>query len=271
MQHVTLFCFAASYAVALGLEVWHLYRRRPVLRLTANLFGSAGLLAQTIYLAVESPLLGWQYGVMLFLSWILAIFYIFGSLHHQKQAWGLFVLPLVLGLVVLARVFDLATDAPRNKQFFFQDRELLGVGHAALLVLAAVGTCVACVASIMYLVQARRLKTKALPGQGLRLPSLERLETMNRRALVLTFPLLTVGLLLGVAYMVLSADRIQSWTDPRVLATILLWLVFGLLLYLRFALHLRGRQLAFLTVAAFCLLLLTLAMPHMSMGRGGGQ
>src|SRR5688572_21167690 len=32
MERVTLFCFAASYAVALGLELWHHFRRRPVRR-----------------------------------------------------------------------------------------------------------------------------------------------------------------------------------------------------------------------------------------------
>jgi ABC-type transport system involved in cytochrome c biogenesis permease subunit len=144
---------------------------------------------------------------------------------------------------------------------------LLGFAHATLVILAAVGVCVAFVASLMYLVQAQRLKAKALPGQGLRLPSLERLETMNRRALTLAFPLLTVGALLGIVLMGHAAHEIADWSDPRVLSTVLLWLVFALLLYLRFGLHLRGRRVALLTLVAFGLLLLTLALPHM--GRGG--
>src|SRR5689334_23045941 len=105
MERVTLFCFAASYAVALGLELWHLFRRRPVHRLLANLFGAAGLLAQTIYLAVQRPPLGGQYGLLLVLAWIPAIFYLFGSLHHTRLAWGVFVLPVILTLVALAAVF----------------------------------------------------------------------------------------------------------------------------------------------------------------------
>src|SRR5690349_4397480 len=44
-----LFCFAASYATALGLELWHQFRPRPVLRYAAVGFGAAGLLAHTIY------------------------------------------------------------------------------------------------------------------------------------------------------------------------------------------------------------------------------
>jgi len=272
MERVTLFCFAASYAVALGLELWHLYQRRAVHRLLANVFGGAGLLAHTVYLAVQRPPLGWQYGLLLALAWILAIFYLYGSVHHSRQAWGIFVLPVVLVLVGLAGIFGLPTTSTGGRVsglFSLEDREVLGIAHATFVILAAVGVCVGFVASLMYLVQAQRLKAKMLPGQGLRLPSLERLETMNRRALTLAFPLLTVGALLGIVLMGHAAHELAGWTDPRVLSTALLWLVFALLLYLRFGLHLRGRRVALLTLVAFGLLLLTLALPHMGRGRGG--
>src|SRR5215831_9280014 len=145
MERVTMFCFAASYAVALSLELWHLYHRRPIHRVMANVFGGAGLLAHTIYLAVQRPPLAWQYGLLLALAWILAIFYVYGAVHHARQAWGIFVLPVILALV--------------------------GPLHACLLVLAAVGVCVGFVASLMYLAQASRLRAKVPPGRGLRLPS----------------------------------------------------------------------------------------------------
>ncbi len=73
-------------------------------------------------------------------------------------------------------------------------------------------------------------------------------------------------MLFGVLLMAREADEIATWTDPRVLSTLLLWLVFLLVLYVRFALHLRGRQVAVLTVVAFGLLLVTLALPHMNAG-----
>src|SRR5438270_304289 len=190
MERVTLFCFAASYAVALSLELWHLYQRRPIHRLMANVFGGAGLLAHTIYLAVQRPPLGWQYGLLLALAWILAIFYLYGSVHHARHAWGIFVLPLVLVLVGLATAFGAPTGPEGGRVsglFSLEDRELLGITHATLLILAAVGVCVGFVASLMYLVEADRLRAKALPSQGLRLTSVARhdcesviLSTCNR-------------------------------------------------------------------------------------------
>jgi ABC-type transport system involved in cytochrome c biogenesis permease subunit len=243
-----------------------------VLRLLGLCFGSAGLLAHTIFLAVQHPELVSRFGSLLFLAWILAIFYLYGTLHHRKIAWGLFVLPLVLGLIGLAVLFR-HENAPEEEPWLarllsFQGERFWGLLHAALLLLAAVGICVGFVASVMYLVHARRLRAKALPGQGLKLLSLERLEEMNRRAIVLAFPLLTAGVLVGVALLAQAAQPVRTWTDPRVLGAVALWLVFAVLLYVRYSLHVRGRRVAILTIVAFVFLVVTLAVSHPLSGGG---
>jgi ABC-type transport system involved in cytochrome c biogenesis permease subunit len=156
--------------------------------------------------------------------------------------------------------------------------------HITLLLLAAVGVCVGFVASLMYLVQARRLKAKLLPGQRIRLLSLERLEAMNRHAINLALPLMTIGMLIGGVLLVQAGpsqpdSREASGSligtslrlgrmDPRMLSTLGLWLVFAILVYLRYGYHLRGRHIAWLTVVAFPLLLVSLATAH-RMGGGG--
>jgi ABC-type transport system involved in cytochrome c biogenesis permease subunit len=269
---ITVFCFAASYAVALALELLQLFWPRPVQRWVGLGFGLAGLLAHTLFLVAQRLPLSSRQGSLLFLAWIIAVFYAYGTLHHRKVAWGLFVLPLVLGLVGIAVLF--AGDPAGAESFWlfqllsFQGERFWGVVHAALLLLAAVGVCVAFVASAMYLVHARRLQNKTLPREGFRMLSLERLEEMNRRAIVATFPLLTAGVLVGLALMAQAAGQLQGWTDPRVLAAVALWLVFAILLYLRYSLHLRGRRVAILTIVAFVLLLVTFALPHTFSGGG---
>ena len=134
--------------------------------------------------------------------------------------------------------------------------------HGTLVLLAAVGICVGFIASIMYLVQSHRLKAKLAPGQGVRLLSLERLEVMNRRAILLSFPLLTAGLLIGITRMVKHPELQASWGSLRILSALGLWVVFAILLYLRYAVHARGRQVALWTMAAFVLLLLALFSAH---------
>ena len=271
VEKISVFCFGASYALALLLEVIHLLRPRPLLRGLATVSGGAGLLAHTLFLAValfvapaETPLAS-QFISLLLIAWIVAIFYFSGTLHHRRQAWGVFVLPVVLFLVVLATVF------PRDESTgpdWLRGERFLPVVHGILLLMAAVGACVGFVASVMYLVQAHRLKVKLPPRKGLRLLSLERLEAMIRHAIVTCFPLLTAGLLTGVALLVPRFGQIESWLDPRIVSTIVLWVVFALLLYLRYGYHLRARRVALLTIVAFVLLVCTLAASH-TVAQGG--
>jgi ABC-type transport system involved in cytochrome c biogenesis permease subunit len=272
LEGISRFCFGASYAVALGAEAVRLARPRPVLRIAGTAFGAAGLLAHTLYLAVQRPTLQSQYGSLLLLAWVLAVFYLYGSLHHRRLAWGVFVLPLVLGLVVLAGRFAPrpgSTPPPLDDALAgLAGERFWGTIHGGLLLLAAVGVSVGFLASVMYLLQARRLRTKAAPNHGIKLLSLERLEEMNRRAVNLAFPLLTVGLLVGAALMAQSGFSARAWTAGKVIGTAGLWLLFVVLLFLRYGLHSRGRHLALGTITAFAVLIVTLVASHPTVVEG---
>jgi ABC-type transport system involved in cytochrome c biogenesis permease subunit len=252
LDRIEIFCFAASYGVALVFEsLQWLFGPSKWQRVVGLIFGAAGLFAHTVFVIHHGLPLQSGASTLLFLSWILAIFYLVGSLHHPRLTWGVFVLPVVLGLVLVAKAaFHADTAAPPTPQRLWAWAWL----HVALLVLGSVGLCVGFVASAMYLVQSWKLKHKSPPGEGVQLLSLERLETMNRRAITLAFPLFTGGLIVGVALLV-GTDQL-SWLDPKVVVTGLFWLVFGLLLYLRYGLQLQGRRMAVWTMIAFAIMLL---------------
>ncbi len=256
-------CFAASYGVALALELFHQFRPRPVLRLLALFFGGAGLFAHSVFIAVNPLPLETAFGSLVLLAWVLAVFYLYGSLHHRRVAWGLFVLPLILGLVLLAELFHPTGPRPAEvswELFSLQGRHFWPAVHGILVLLAAIGVCVGFVASVMYLVQVHRLRVKTAPRRGVKLLSLERLEMMNRRALLVAFPLLTAGLLLGVVLLLHGGERGGGWA--RIVSVGGLWVVFAVLLYLRYRVHARGRQVALLTIFAFALMLLSLIAVH---------
>lgn len=273
IEGITTFCFGASYTVALALELVQLIKPRPVLRLVGIGFGAAGLLAHSLFLFVQVPAdLAQRYWSMLFLAWIVAVFYLYGAIHHRQQAWGVFVLPVVLGLIGLAGVAPPEDGVDRSWPSVLEDfrgERFWGSIHGGLLLLASVGVCVGFVASVMYLIQAHRLRAKMPPDSGLKLLSLERLEAMNRRAVNLAFPLLTIGVIVGLVLMIHRYDQLQGWADPKILGSVGLWVVVALLLYLRYGYHLRGRRLAQLTIAAFVLLLVTLVSSHSSVQGGG--
>src|SRR4051812_35472199 len=266
LEKISIFCFAASFTVALLLEPAHLFSPRPVLRYLGLGFGVAGLIAQLGYLLAQRVPLGSPAGSLLFLALILVVFYLYGTFHYHRLAWGLFVLPLILGLIALAMTLrepDLSAGSEPHWT------RLWGVTHGILVMLAAVGVCVGFIASVMYLVQLRRLRAKVPPGQGMKLLSLERLEVMNRRAILWAFPLLTAGLLIGVALQWHQGSFLEGWDSPKIVSALGLWLVFAILLYLRYGAHVRGRQVALLTLLAFALLLFALVSPVHPFAAGG--
>lgn len=264
LSGVTHACFGLSYLLAFGCELARVRWPRPGLRLAGLLLGAAGLLAHTIYLAVHRPTPAAPYGSLLLLAWVLAVFYWYGTLHHPRQAWAVFVLPVVLGLVGLSlAVVSTSGDAPPVgvPDWLVGDR-FWGAVHGLLLLLAAVGVSVGFLASVMYLVQARRLRRKRNPLGGVVMFSLERLEAMNRRAVNAAFPLLTAGLVLGGILLRRDHDAAGNWLSLKVVGTAGLWAVFLVLLYMRYAAHVPGRRLAGLTVLAFALMVTVLAAAH---------
>lgn len=267
MDGITRLCFGASYGVALAAEFAMLVRPASVVRTLGLIFGAAGLLAHTLYLLVQRPTLAMPYGSLLLLAWVLAVFYLYGSVHHRRLAWAVFVLPLVLALVILAGWFQ-----PLNSTdgwAWLSGERFWGIVHGTLVLSAAVGVCVGAVASAMYLLQARRLRAKTAPADGLKLLSLERLEAMNRRAINAAFPLLTAGVVVGASLGIDSAGGVGPWLAPKVVGTAGLWLANAVLLVLRYSVHARGRLLAVGTLGAFALMMVTLLAAHPFVGSTG--
>ena len=264
LQGVTHACFGLSYLVALVLELARLVwpRAGSGWRLAALVFGAAGLLAHTYYIIAHQPTPAAPSGSLLLLGWVLALFYLYGTIHHARQAWAVFVLPVVIGLVGLSYVLLRSGDStpPLDLLRWLSGDRFWGAVHGSLILLAAVGVSVGFLASLMYLVQARRLRNKVNPGRVVPLFSLERLETMNRRALNLAFPLLTAGLLVGL--LIVRHGIGENWLSLKVVSTAGLWVVFLVLLYLRYGTHVPSRRLAMLSIAAFGLLLVALATSH---------
>ena len=93
---------------------------------------------------------------------------------------------------------------------------------------------------------------------------------MNRRAILGSFPLLTAGLLVGVVLQLSNGTFLQDWASIRILSVVGLWIVFLILLFLRYRVHVRGRQLALWTMFAFAILVLALISPPHSFVSGGG-
>ena len=264
LTNVHLFCFVASYAVALLLEVSRLFLRWPVRPLAILGFAAAGILAQTVYIGLRTspgpdhapPLSGW-FDWLLLVSWGVAVAYLVVTLRRPQTAYGVFMLPLVLLLIAFATLFRHAEPFPRSQALY-----VWGIVHGTALMLGSVIAMLGLIAGVMYLFQSVRLKKKLSPQRGLKLPSLEWLQQASRRALLGSSWLLAAGLLAGAVFNLLLGRDALPWTDPVVVTSgvLLAWLIAVLVFESAYKPAQQGRKVAYLTLASFVVLAVVLGM-----------
>jgi ABC-type transport system involved in cytochrome c biogenesis permease subunit len=271
LAHVHVFCFLASYAVALLLEVSRLWFRSGIRRMVTLGFVVAGWIAHTAYLyysakqAGGSPLSSYH-DWMLLAAWALVLVYFYLACFHPATHFGIFFLPLALGLIVSA---DWCTDP--NKHFSRGPgwKEVWGAVHGISILAATVTVLFGFVAGVMYLWQAQRLKRRRPPRVAVRLPSLEWLQTANARALVASTLLTGLAVSSGIVLNWLGArpdGTVLSWHDPVVLGTLAMfvWLLLHVIIGAFYRPIRQGRKVAYLTLVSFVFLViaLTLALFH---------
>ena len=120
--------------------------------------------------------------------------------------------------------------------------------HIVLLLAAYAALIVSLLASLLYLIQERRLKSKA--GQHRWLPPLDTpLETIDQialKSLLFGLPCMTAGLLIG-SVIAQQDYGAKYFTDPKILLTFGLWLAYIAMIFIRRASGLRGRRAVYLS------------------------
>jgi ABC-type uncharacterized transport system permease subunit len=262
LSGISISCFAASYAIALVLEVIGLRRRPGWLRLAVIGATLAGMLAHTLYLAYvaadasRTPMSAVDWVLMA--AWVLAVVYLAGLFYLPRTPTGVVLLPIILALIGGSLFAD---PEPLAAQRSF---DLWGLFHGVMLLLGTVSVCIGFLAGLMYVVQSYALKHLRSPTNGLRLPSLEWLERINSRALGVSAVLIALGFASGLV-MSLGVHRGEAayelWNDPVVwsLAAMLLWLIAAEVFRLVYPAARRGRKVAYLTLASFVFLVIALA------------
>ena len=276
LAQVHIYCFLLSYLVSLACEILLVFRRQIAsARMAVVFFSLAGFVAHTAFLITRSqkaglpPLLRSEQDWLLVLAWLGGLLYIILLLTHRQMAHGLFMLPAILLLVIVA-VFvssegsgNLATVAMRR----------WGMFHAASLVLGIGAVVGATISGLMYLLNHQQLRARSKWLQKLPLPSLENLTAWNRWMVVFSVPCLTIGLLTG--FLLISWNRGSdpsesiSWWDPTIVTTVFVWL--AMVLFLGRLLkggHQTGKSVAQLSLLSGGFLIVAVLGPMLLAGSG---
>jgi ABC-type uncharacterized transport system permease subunit len=185
------------------------------------------------------------------LGLLLALAFLAVYWRYKTVSLGVFLLPVcfLLGLVPAFHPGQENTASPMvHTGWIFLHVALLLAAYAALLL--------SLLASLLYLIQERRLKQKSptLPWLPTLETPLEVLDQIALKALLSGSPCMTAGLLIGslIAQATVGASYFR---DPKILLAFAMWLVYIGMIHIRRIAGLRGRRAVYLSSFVFFLVL----------------
>jgi len=190
--------------------------------------------------------------------WLLTLSYLYLELSTDERAMGVFILPIVVFLQIIPTLKPgLETRSPVLDSPWFWV-------HIASSLFAYASFALAGVLGLTYMLQFKEIKKKHLGYLYTRLPSLQILDSMNSRAVMVGWLFLTVGVVVGViwatqARVVYPNDqnlRLMSLNDPKIFGAVLTWAVYSFAVFARQRLGWNGRRAAWLSAIGFALILL---------------
>ncbi|MGD0092935.1 MAG: cytochrome c biogenesis protein CcsA [Planctomycetota bacterium] len=190
------------------------------------------------------------------LAWALSFSYLVALAVCAVRSLGALVLPLVSVALLLSHVFEKQGVDP-------------GVRAGPLLALHILAAFLgyglfitACGASVLYLEQAKLLKRKVFGVLFRDLPSLERLERLELVCSWLGLGIFAVALAAGGLMAHNLVPRRPFWSDPKTLAAVATFVVFGTLALGRTVHWLHGRAAALVVLGGAVLVLVTFVLSH---------
>ncbi|MDH3212775.1 MAG: cytochrome c biogenesis protein [Myxococcales bacterium] len=185
-----------------------------------------------------------------FMAWVGTFFFLILMLRRKHLARLVVLVAPVSFLGVFFAALRLPSAGPAAG---------LGSGtwpHAHVL-LASAGLSlggIAALAGVLFLTEHGRLKAKRPLPAWLNLPSLESLDRVGAAALAIGFPLLTLGVIAGMIWLQTLEGR--GWpTTAHELWTLVAWVVYAVLVTLRFTSLQGARSAAAFAVGGFAFLL----------------
>jgi HemX protein len=187
----------------------------------------------------------------MFIAWGAVVAYLVIGLLPRLRFLGAFVSPGLFAIGVFALMPELDPPHGPKPQFTGALTSL----HAATILLAYGAFGLAAAAAGMFLTEQHDLKFHKLRAVLSLLPPIQRLEVITGRLVLAGFILFTIGLEAG-RYLPRPKDA-SYWSDPKVIWSIFMWLVYLVLLVSRRIFSQSSRRFTYGVIAAFVFLLLT--------------
>jgi cytochrome c-type biogenesis protein CcsB len=248
-----------SYMVSMLIFFAFLATRNRSVGLAASLAALFGFVVQTsaiLFRWKESYDAGFGhaplsnlYESVVFFSWTIILIYGIIELKYKYRVVGAFVIPFAfLGMswaqLGLHSGIEPLVPALQSNWLLY---------HVITCFLGYAAFAVACGISIMYLIKERYETGDDVAQAGGLLssfPAIKILDDLNYKAIMIGFPLLTLGIVTGAAWANYAWGTYWSW-DPKETWSLIVWFVYAAFLHARITRGWVGRRAAILSVIGF--------------------
>lgn len=177
-------------------------------------------------------------------TWGMLLAQVYFEWRYRIRTMSVITLPVILTMLIYASTMSYKPNplmpALQNSPLLTLHVFTASLGYGAALVSFA--------AAVMYLL-APYVKWKGWPSR-------ESLDELGYKATVVTFPMLTLMLILGSIWGNVAWGRYWGW-DPKETAALVTWLIYGAYLHARVTRSWRGKKSAWLLVLAFAAVVFT--------------
>jgi ABC-type transport system involved in cytochrome c biogenesis permease subunit len=207
--------------------------------------------------AFDHPPVTTVFEIMTLLAGCIAVAYMYIEMRTKSTGTGFFILSLALVFQVISSLFirDLKDLDPILRS------NLLGF-HVTSALLGYTAISLSAVYGFLYLLLYWEIKSSRLGLIYSRLPSLETLEKMSHKSAIFGFFMLSIAILVGLFWLPRAVPEF-SYLDPKLIGTLLIWVLYAVALGANRALGWQGRKTMALSVVAFAFVVLSMTVVNL--------
>jgi len=192
------------------------------------------------------------YESLIFFSWAIVLIYLIVDWWYHLRIIGVWTSPLA-ALVIAATSIIPGVSSDVRPLIPALQSNWLGI-HVISCFLGYAAFAIAFGVSLVYLLQSRRESSQR--NLITWLPSSQTLDDINYKAVVIGFPLLTIGIVTGAAWAQYAWGRYWGW-DPKETWSLITWFIYAAFLHARYRRDWKGKRTAVLSIVGFTAVIFT--------------
>ncbi|MCK6604825.1 MAG: cytochrome c biogenesis protein [Ignavibacteriaceae bacterium] len=255
--HALNFILPALYLATLLAYTRDFFSESESFTNSKRLFLFVTLIIHTIYLLMRTiefdhaPITN-KFEIFTLLAFSIAFSYFLLELLSDIRGTGIFILIFSLVFQIISTIF--IQDLMEVKEVL-RDR-LLGL-HVISALLGYSGVTISAVYAVLFTVQYKRIKGSNFGLVFSRLPNLELLEKLSWYSVVIGTVLLTIAILIGIIWLPQAFPHFR-YSDPKLVGTILVWIIYITGITLRITGQLYSKKFMLFSIAGFVVAMISL-------------